>query len=84
MELGLEKKINPVILVYAPGKIQLERLMKRDNLSRKDALSRIKSQMDIEKKRELAHMIIDNGKSIENTKNQVIRVYKALKKMKQG
>ncbi len=82
LELGLEKKINPVILVYAPGKIQLERLMKRDNLSREDAVSRIKSQMDIEKKRELAHMIIDNSKSIENTEIQVIKAYNALMKTK--
>ncbi len=81
MELGLEKKISPVILVYAPQKIQLERLMKRDGLSEKDAVSRIKSQMDIEKKKKLAHIIIDNTGDIENTKVQVVRVYNALKKM---
>ena len=81
MELGLEKKISPVILVYVPQKIQLERLMKRDGLSEKDAVSRIKSQMDIEKKKKLAHIIIDNTGDIENTKVQVVRVYNALKKM---
>ncbi len=51
-----------VWLVYVSGDIQLERLMKRDNLSEKSSIDRIKSQMSIEEKKKYCDVIIDNTK----------------------
>ena len=61
-----------VVLIYAPKVLQIERLMQRDSLSKKDALLRINSQMDIEKKRELADIVIYNDKDLKNLKRELI------------
>jgi len=49
-----------VWLVYTKKEIQLERLIIRDNMSTKEALSKIDSQIDIEDKKKLAEIVIDN------------------------
>ncbi len=46
--------------------IQLERLMRRDGISRDEALLKIESQIDIEEKRRLGRYIIDNSGDFEN------------------
>ena len=58
-------------LVYAPQDIQLKRLMKRNGLSKSEALLRIKAQMPIDEKRSLATRIIENCDTIEVLENQV-------------
>lgn len=68
----------PVVLVYAPHAAQLERLMKREGLSRKEAEARIASQLDIEKKRDLADHVIDNSGSQQETRAQVEKLHGAL------
>lgn len=53
------------LVVYTPRDKQLSRLIKRDNYNKDEALIRIESQMDIEKKRELATYVIDNSGSVD-------------------
>jgi len=75
--LFFESKRYPItrsILVYAPKEIQLERLMKRDNYSREEAMKRIASQMDIEKKKELATYIIDNSSNLQALQDECVRI----------
>jgi len=62
--------IEKVIVVYAPKSLQLKRLIKRDNLSKKEALLKINSQIDIETKRKLATYIIDNTKDLDHLKKE--------------
>ncbi|WEV61093.1 dephospho-CoA kinase [Streptococcaceae bacterium ESL0729] len=69
---------NQVWLVYVPKDIQLARLMKRNNLSAKEAQKRIDSQMPLEEKRKLADRIIDNSASVDMTKVQVENLLKSL------
>jgi dephospho-CoA kinase len=59
------------VVVYTPKSLQIERLMKRDNISEEEALLKISNQMDIEKKKELATFIIDNSSSLKNLQNEV-------------
>ncbi len=66
------------VLVYAPEAVQLERQMERDGRSREEALQRLRSQLSIEEKRELADIVIDNSGSIAETERQVERVYREL------
>ncbi len=68
----------PVVLVYAPRDTQLKRLMAREGLSRREAEARIDSQLDIEKKRELADFVIDNSGSQQATRAQVEALCEAL------
>ncbi len=63
--------VDEIWLVYTDEKTQLQRLMKRNDLSQEEAISRIKSQMSIEEKVKFADFIIDNRKSREETIKQV-------------
>lgn len=70
-ETQTKNLFDDIWLVYVPETIQLERLMKRDQLSQEAAVARIASQLSIEKKRLLADVIIDNSGTIEATLVQV-------------
>lgn len=62
------------LVVYTPKDLQVQRLMKRDNISEEEALLKISNQWDIEKKKELAHMVIDNSKDLKNLQREVERI----------
>lgn len=61
-ETGYYKKVDLSVLIYVDLNTQIERLMKRDNLSRSDALTRINAQMSLEDKKALSNYIINNNK----------------------
>ena len=52
-----------VLLVYAEAATQIRRLRERDGLGDKAARQRLAAQLPIERKRELATWVIDNGGS---------------------
>lgn len=66
-------------VVYTTTEIQLQRLMKRDNISQVEAYNKINNQMDIEKKKNLATIIIDNTKNLKHLQNEVQRVVQEIK-----
>ncbi|MGX7245693.1 dephospho-CoA kinase [Enterococcus quebecensis] len=70
-EGGYDKFVDQVAVVYVPENIQLIRLMNRDNLTEKEALNRIESQLAIEEKKKLADIVWDNQGNIQDTKKQV-------------
>ena len=74
-EAGMQHGLAEVILVYAPEKIQLYRLMQRDGLGREAALARIRAQMPMEEKKRRATIVIDNSGALEATQKQVLAVY---------
>jgi len=62
------------IVVYTPKEIQLKRLMKRDSSTKREALLRIESQMDIEIKKEKATYIIDNSQDFDALQHQCDKI----------
>lgn len=66
--------IEKVIVVYTPKEIQLKRLMTRDNSSKKEALLRINSQIDIEIKKEKATYLIDNSQDFNLLQQECDRI----------
>ena len=52
---------NETWLVYVESDVQMERLMKRDQLSKDLAISRLSAQWSLEKKKGLASQVIDNN-----------------------
>lgn len=74
-ETGVHQYLRPVILVYAPKEVQIERLMKRDKLDREECERRIMAQMSIEEKKLLADYIIDNSGELSYTIKQSGKVY---------
>lgn len=75
---GLINFIDKLIVVSVDRETQIERVVTRDNLGRDEIVSRIESQMSNEDKTRQADFIIDNTKSIENTRNQVEKIWKSL------
>jgi dephospho-CoA kinase len=63
--------IKESVVVYTPAEIQLERFMKRNSYSKEESLKRIASQMDIDKKRDMATWVIDNSKDLKHLQNEV-------------
>jgi dephospho-CoA kinase len=70
-ETGYESVLDQVAVVYIPESIQLERLMKRDQLTKEEAQQRIDSQLSIEEKRQRADIIFDNQGTIAELESQV-------------
>lgn len=75
---GLKDLIEKLLVVIADEESQLERLTKRNGLSREEAISRINSQMPTEEKVEYADYIIDNSGTEEETKKQVKNLWSLL------
>jgi dephospho-CoA kinase len=78
IETGMYRSFHEVILVYVPEAVQVERLMARDRISSEQALQKVRSQMPIEEKRKYATMVIDNSGTCEETREQVLSVYRHL------
>lgn len=81
IEKGNADKYKPLIVVSCPLEIQIERLIKRNNLTREQAQARIDAQMPVEEKIKLADFVIDTSGTIENSVNQTLEIISKLKAM---
>ncbi|MBP2632503.1 MAG: Dephospho-CoA kinase [Firmicutes bacterium] len=79
-ESGWDKSTDENWLVYVNQSVQLERLMARNQLSEKQAMDRIHSQILLEDKMKHADYIIDNNGTLEYTRSQVIVRWNEVKK----
>ena len=77
-EVGLDRVCDKVIVIYARYHIQIARFMKRDNLSKEDAIKRIALQMPIEDKMRLADITIDNSGTLIDLKKNIKFIYRML------
>ncbi len=77
-ETGWNSFFHASILVYVSEKVQLERLMARDNLDEKTARKTMATQMSLEEKKTMAEYIIDNSGSLEETEEQAQMVFNKL------
>ena len=58
-EAGIDNRVQKIIVVTADQQTQIARLKKRNGLSRAEALRRIRSQMPLAKKAQMADLVID-------------------------
>lgn len=70
-EGGYEKLCEAVMVVAVKPATQLKRLIDRNHYDEATAEARINAQWPLERKKELATVVIDNEASIENTYLQV-------------
>jgi len=75
-ESELTHFVDKVIVVYADPKIQLERLMERDESTEEEAKQRINSQMSIKEKAARADTVINNNGTKFETYEQLEKVLK--------
>jgi dephospho-CoA kinase len=66
-ETHMDRICDEVWVVWVDEETQIQRLMKRDGLSREDALKRIDAQMSLDEKARRADFVIDNRFSVEET-----------------
>lgn len=71
IQSGLNRICNYVCVVFADEKIRIERIMDRDNLTYKEAVNRIKSQMSFSEMKQYADYIIKNNKDLKSVKKSV-------------
>lgn len=81
IELNMTDLVDEVWLVYVDELTQLQRLQNRDFLSLKQAKSRIRAQIPLREKSSFADRIIDNSKSIENTREQILDLWEQIKRI---
>jgi len=79
LEAGMQSDLAEVIVVYVPENLQLERLINRDGIDERAAMARIRSQMPIEKKRQLATIVIDNSRTLSDSRKQARAVFNRLR-----
>lgn len=75
-ETGCESCLDEVWVVYVDEATQLDRLVKRSGLSPTEARLRIQSQLPLENKRDRADHVIDNSRSLEDTRRQVEELWR--------
>jgi dephospho-CoA kinase len=74
------KYVHKIIVVTCEEDLQLQRLMDRNSLKESDAKARVASQMPLKDKCAQADFVIENSGNLEDTREQVIVVYKELRK----
>lgn len=82
IESGGYKRFEKLIVVFCEPEIQVERLMRRNRITREDAERRIAAQMSSDEKRRYADYEIDTSGSFEDTRRRVIQVLDQLKNLK--
>ncbi|WP_077308104.1 dephospho-CoA kinase [Terribacillus halophilus] len=63
--------VDKVVVVYVDSSVQLERLMRRNELTEQAAMDRINSQMSLEQKASKADAVIDNNGTPKETQEQL-------------
>ncbi|MCT4508362.1 MAG: dephospho-CoA kinase [Tepidibacter sp.] len=71
IEANLIDLVDILLLIICNEKIQVERIVKRDNIKKEDAILRIRSQMSLDDKKKYADYIIDNSYNQNKLKLEV-------------
>ncbi len=79
IESGGYKRFTKLVVVWCEPELQLQRLMLRNNLSKAEALKRIRAQMPQEEKKLYADFLIDTSGGFETARQQTAEVFEQLK-----
>ncbi len=77
-EARLGKLFDKTVVVWVPEKTQVSRLMRRNGLSRPEALQRLRAQIPLSKKRKMADFTIRNHRSMKDSEHQIRLLYRRL------
>ena len=73
-EFNYENMFDYIIVVYVNYDMQTKRLMERDSITKDEAIKRINSQISLEEKMKRADFLIDNCKTVTETKEQLMEI----------
>jgi dephospho-CoA kinase len=78
LEVGIQGLFDLILLVYAPPEVQIRRVMKRNKMTRDEALARLKAQMPIDEKLRAADVVIRNDGTMRELEMRVDEVWQEL------
>ena len=78
-EVGVDKRVDKIIVVTADRNTQIARLKKRNGLSRAEALRRISSQMPLAKKTQQADHLLNGTLLRPSLRKQVGQLFRGLR-----
>jgi dephospho-CoA kinase len=81
IESGGHERFDKLVVVHCRPDVQLERLMRRNSLSREEAARRVAAQMPQEEKLRHADFSIDTSEGFDDTRRQTEEVYAELKRL---
>jgi dephospho-CoA kinase len=81
VETGSYETYDRLIVVHCRPEQQVERLMKRDGLSREQAEKRIAAQMPIEEKRGYGDFLVDTSGSLSETEERIEGLVEELERL---
>ena len=78
LEVGMQGLFDLILLVYAPPEVQIARVMKRNNMTRDEAVARLEAQMPIDEKLKRADVVIRNDGTMKELQQRVDEVWQEL------
>jgi dephospho-CoA kinase len=79
IESGGYRRFDHLIVVHCRPEIQVERLMRRNNLSLAEAEQRISAQMPQQEKMRYADFLIDTSEDYETTRHRTLEIFQKLR-----
>ncbi|MEC4669606.1 MAG: dephospho-CoA kinase [Nitrospirota bacterium] len=81
IEAGAHRRMDRIIVINADRETQITRLRERNQLTRPEALRRIRSQMPLAQKVKLADYVIDGTLPVAQLRGEVTRIFSELQRL---
>ncbi len=78
IEVNMQHLFHKILIVYISREEQIKRLMRRDSITKEEAEYILNAQLPIDEKLSYADYVINNEKSLEDTKKQVEELWDTL------
>lgn len=77
-EISIEQMFDSIIVVYTSLNNRIDRVMKRDGLTKDEILARVRRQIPLEEKKKWAEYVVDNDGSLEDLEKQTRNVFEKI------
>jgi len=81
IEAGSYKRFPKMIVAACSKETQINRIMKREKVTRKEALQRWTSQLSGKEKKKYANYVVNTSGPFHKTRKQVVQVYEKLRRL---
>ena len=79
IEVNMQFLFDKLLVVHVPPEVQVERLVKRDGITKEEAVNILKSQLPIDEKVGYADFVIRNKGTKAQTRKQVEKLWRDIK-----
>ena len=77
-EISIEQMFDSIIVVYTSLTNRIDRVIKRDGLTKDEILARVRRQIPLEEKKKWAEYVVDNDGSLEDLEKQTRNVFEKI------